>query len=87
MMILTCFLSLSNEGTLKKVYWKHFLSDIDPLIADFSIVSAEVRKKIKLLKSYLIKKHQGIMDNFDPKVVKFKKKRKVIMAPGVFDNI
>ena len=81
------FFIFSNESTLKKVHWKHFLSDIDPLIADFSFVAEEVKKEIKLLKSYLTKKHQGLMDNFDPKVVKFKKKRKVIMAPGVFDNI
>ena len=80
------FFIFSNEKTLRKIHWKHFLSDIEPLIADFSFVTQEVKKETDLLKSYLTKNYQDIMENFDPKVVKLKKKRKIIMAPGVFDD-
>ena len=77
----------TNEKTLKKVHWKHFLSDIEPLITDFSFVEKELESEVELLRSFLSKNYQDILDNFDPKVVKLKKKRKVIMAPGVLDDL
>jgi len=64
------FFIFTNEQTLKKVRWKHFISDIEPLINDFSFVEQETQKEIKLLNSFISKNHQDIMDNFDPKVVK-----------------
>jgi len=80
------FFIFTNEQTLKQIQWKHFLSDIEPLIADFSFVTQAIINETDLLKSYLTKNYQDIMENFDPKVVKLKKKRKIIMAPGVFDD-
>lgn len=78
------FFIFANEQTLKQLRWKHFLSDIEPLIADFSDVIQKVEQETELLKSFLIQKHQAIMANYDPKVVKLKKKKKIIMAPDVF---
>jgi len=31
--------------------------------------------------------HEDIMKNFDPKVVKLRKKMKVVVAPGAFDGL
>jgi len=81
------FFIFTNEQTLKKVHWKHFLSDIEPLINDFSLVEQEIAREKELLNSFISKNYQDIMDNFDPKVIKLKKKRKVIMTPGVMDDI
>jgi len=77
----------TNEKTLKKVRWKSFLSDCKPLIADYSIIEKQVDKMAKDVRVFLDKNYQDIMDNFDPKVVKLRKKRKIIMSANALDDI
>jgi hypothetical protein len=37
--------------------------------------------------SWLRQTHEDIMKNFDPDVIKLRKKRKVIVAPGALDGL
>ena len=76
----------SNETTLKRIRWKHFLSDCELIKLDFSDVEARIKQETEKASQYLEQQHIDIMENFDPNVLKFKKKRKVIIAPGALDG-
>lgn len=77
----------NNEEALKQIRWKHFLADCEPLLAELSNVTKRAEKEVARTKDYLKKEHEDIMKNFDPKVVKLKKKMKVVFAPGVLDDL
>lgn len=77
----------ANEATLKKIRWRHFLVDCKPLLSDFSIVDDRIKQESEKARQYIEQQHQDILQNFDPKVVKLRKKRKVIIAPGALDDL
>ena len=77
----------NNEEALKQIRWKHFLADCEPLAAEFINVTERAEKEIARTEAYLKKEHEDIMKNFDPKVVKLKKKMKVVLAPGALDDL
>jgi len=77
----------NNEDALKQVRWKHFLADCEPLIADFADVTKRAELEVARAETYLQEEHKDIMKNFDPKVVKLKKKMKAVVAPGAFDGL
>jgi len=81
------FFIFNNEVTLKKIRWQHFLSDCKPLIGDYSMVTSRLKQEVNGAKDFLTENHQDIQANFDPKVIKFRKKRKIIMAAGVLDDL
>jgi len=77
----------NNENALKLIRWKHFLADCEPLIADFTNVTEKAEQEVARAEMYLQETHEDIMKNFDPKVVKLKKRMKVVVAPGAFDGV
>ncbi len=77
----------NNKDALKQVRWKHFLSDCEPLTKDFTNVTKRAQQEVARAKTYLQEEYRDIMDNFDPKMVKLKKKMKVVVAPGAFDGL
>lgn len=77
----------TNEEALKKVRWRYFLSDCAPLLANYAIVEKQLEQEISDAKSFLDENYQDILENFDPNVVKFRKKRKVIMSTGALDDL
>lgn len=77
----------NNEDALKKTRWKHFVNDCEAIQDDFSVVVKLEKKEIESAEKWLRKEHKDIMKNFDPKVVKFKKKLKVVVMPGAFDGL
>ncbi len=77
----------NNEYTLKKTYWKHFLTDCEPLLAEFSNVIERAEQEVAKAEAYFQKQYEDIMKNFDPKVVKLKKKMKLVVAPRAFDKM
>ncbi len=77
----------SNEASLKKVRWRHFLSDIKPLLADSSILDKEMEQEVEKSKGFLDEQYRDIMDNFNPKVIKLRKKMKIVMPPDVLDDL
>ena len=81
------FFVFSNEGTLKQIRWRHFLSDCNSLMADYVEVEKLFAKEIDRANAWLVKNHQDIQDNFDPKVVKLRKKRKVILTESALDDL
>ncbi len=77
----------NNEDVLKQIRWKHFLADCEPLMAEFINVTERVEREAARAETYLQEAHEDIMKNFDPKVVKLKKKMKVVVAPGALDGL
>lgn len=75
------FFIFNNSATLKLIRWQHFISDCKPLIADFSVMEEKLKKETDDAISWLSENHRDIMKNFDPKIVKLKKRTKIIMSP------
>ncbi len=81
-----CFI-FNNQTTLKKIRWRHFLSDCKPLMNDFSVLSVQLEQEINRAKSFLSENHQDIQINFDPNVIKLRKKRKIIMSNQALEDL
>jgi len=70
----------SDKAVLQKIQFKRFLRDCrENEEADQASLFKFVESEISNLKTYLEKEYQDIMKNFDPNVVKFKKKTKVLI--------
>ncbi len=81
-----CFL-FANAATLKKIRWRHFLSDCEPLKAEFSEVEKMLSEELERTQAWLTASYQDINNNFDPTVVKLQKKRRVIMTAAALDDL
>jgi hypothetical protein len=77
----------NNERALKHTYWRQFLADSKAIQGDYGKVSEMEQQELAKAESWLQASHQDIMTNFDPNVIKLKKKRKIVIAPGAFDGI
>ena len=56
-------------------------------MANFSVVEEQLAQEIDRAKSWLAENHQDIMNNFDPGVVKLRKKRKIVMSVGALEDL
>ena len=77
----------TNEKTLKKVRWRYFLADIKPMMADYSVLEKQLDKEVEKARAFLDQQYQDIMDNFDPDVIKLRKKMKIVMSPGALEDL
>ena len=77
----------NNETALKQICWRHFLADCGQLQADFSVVTGMEKQELEQADKWLRETHRNIMENFDPDVIRLRKKRKVVVAPGAFDGL
>ncbi len=77
----------NNETTLRKIRWRHFLSDCKPLTGSYSMVASQLEQEVNNANVFLTENHQDIQANFDPDVIKLRKKRKIIMAAGALDDL
>ncbi len=81
------FFIFNNEAALKEIRWQHFLSDCKPLMGNYSMVTSQLELEVNSAKVFLTENHQDIQANFDPNVIKLRKKRKVIMTAGALDDL
>jgi hypothetical protein len=81
------FFIFNNASTLKRIRWQHFLSDCEPLITEFTAVKEQLEQEIAGSISWLAENHQNIMNNFDPKVIKLRKKRKIIISARALEYL
>ncbi len=77
----------NNATTLKQIRWRYFLADCEPLMAEFSEVEKILAEEVGRANIWLSENHQDIQENFDPKVVKLRKKRKIIMSPSALNDL
>lgn len=81
------FFVFTNEKTLKQIRWRHFLSDCKSLVAEYAEVEQLLAEEIDRANVWLAENHQDIQDNFDPTVVKLRKKNKIIMTERALDDL
>jgi len=77
----------NNEDSIKQIRWKYFLSDCEPLTADFTDVTKRAELEVARAEAYLQEEHEDIMKNFDSRVAKLRNKTKVVVAPGALDGL
>ncbi len=63
------------------------IADCGLLKADFLTVTEFEEREAAKVKLFLDENYQDIMQNFDPKVVKLKKKMKIVMTPEALDDL
>ena len=81
------FFIFTNEGSLKQIRWRRFLSDCKPLVAEYAEVETLLAEEIARANAWLVENHQDIQKNFDPTVVKLRKKRNIIMTERALDDL
>ncbi len=70
----------SNKEALKSIRFRSFLRDCRALSrTNRSVLEERLEEEKKRLSEYLNTQYQDIKDNFDPNIIKFKKKRKIIV--------
>ncbi|WP_417509586.1 hypothetical protein [Methylophaga sp.] len=77
----------NNEDALKSVRWKHFLADYLPLIKVDNFLEVLLINEKQQGQLFLDNSYNDIIENFDPNVVKLKKKMKVMMPAEMLDNL
>ncbi len=75
----------NNETALKQIRWRHFLADCEQIKADFANVTDMEKQELVQAESWLRGMHKNIIENFNPDVIRLRKIRKVVVAPGAFD--
>ena len=73
----------SDPSVMKEIHFKSIVADCRRYEQEASAVLLCAESEKALLKSFLKNQFDDIMANFDTKVVKLKKKRKVIVCDGV----
>lgn len=78
---------VNNAKAARKITFNHFLKDCKALENPVSDLEALVEREVQKQKSFIKKAYQDICDNFDPTIVKFKKKNKVIFSSGALSDL
>ena len=80
----------SDMSLLKKIHFKSFVRDIRETLGDVQEVYDEIENEKELARKFVHDAYKNVMENYDPKIVKFKKKRKVVIAEQAikdFENL
>lgn len=72
---------------LQTVRFKHFMKDCNTIQADPVELKALLEQEYQAADDFLEHGHQDIMANFDPKIVKFRKKMKVIISDAAAKDL
>ncbi len=70
----------SDATALDAVRFRHFISDVRRISGDPAELENLIVQERHLALNFLADNHRDIMDNFDPTVVKLRRKRKIILA-------
>lgn len=77
----------NNEYALKRIRWRCFLADCETIVGNYVDLAELERQELVSATNWLQEAHQDIMLNFNPDVVKLRRKRKIVVAPGAFDGL
>ncbi len=70
----------TDKEVLKRIHFKTFMRDCRAAEqTDHASLSRKLEEEKKLLTTYLDNEYKDIMENFDPKILRFRKKYKVIL--------
>ncbi|MBN1101801.1 MAG: hypothetical protein JXL84_00155 [Deltaproteobacteria bacterium] len=77
----------SDKTALQAVRFRHFMEDCRKIMGDAIELETLIEQERQRLLEYLENAHQDILHNFDPKVLKFRKKRKIILADRALKDL
>lgn len=77
----------SDKTALQNVRFRHFMADCRAIAGNVSELDPVSEEEKSATLSFLDEAHLDILKNFDPKIVKLRKKRKIIVADGAFDSL
>ena len=70
----------SDMSLLKKIHFKSFVRDIREMLGDVQEVYDAIEKEKGLARKFVHDAYKDVMENHDSRIVKFKKKRIVVIA-------
>lgn len=70
----------TDKTALQAVRFRHFMQDCQAIMGDPSELDELLRQEHQAAAEFLEQSHQDILKNFDSKVVKLRKKRKIILT-------
>ena len=76
----------TDKTALQAVSFRHFMSGCRPLLQDRAELDAFLSRERHALGEYMESACRDILANFDPKVVPFRKKRKIVVADGALKD-
>jgi len=77
----------TDKTALQAVRFRCFMSDCRAIARDGRELDPIIDREKSAVMAFLDDAHRDIMGNFDPKIVKLRKKRKIIVAAGAFDAL
>ncbi len=77
----------SDKTALQAVRFRHFMRDCQAIAADTRELDILAKRERQAMLSYLKQSYQDILENFDPTLVKFRKKRKILLADSALKDL
>ena len=77
----------SDNTVLSSIRFRHFVSDCRTQLADFAELEAIIAQERQAMVEYMETACKDILANFDPKLIPFKKKRKIIVADSALKDL
>ncbi len=77
----------SDTQVLKRVRFKSFMCDCRAIEGDYALVEGLIVEEQNRLTGFLEENYQDIVENYDPKVLKLRKKRKIVITDQAVKDI
>ncbi len=77
----------SDKSALRDVRFRHFMSDCRDIVGDRNDLVRVIAQERQSVCDFLEQSLLDIRENFDPNVIKFRKKRKLILAESVTKDL
>jgi hypothetical protein len=77
----------TSKTALQAVRFRHFMVDCRAIARDGHELDPIIEREKSAVLAFLEETYRNIMENFDLKVVKFRKKNKIIIADGALDAL
>jgi hypothetical protein len=77
----------SDKAALEGVRFRHFMADCRKLAEDRAVLDGLAEQEKGAAMTFLEENLSDIRDNFDPSVVRFRRRRKIVLADGALDGL
>lgn len=77
----------SDKEALGSIHFESFMSDCRELAGDVEALHAAVAAEIKRVHEFIAEQHAELLRNFDPKITRLRKRKKILMHPRAFDDM
>jgi hypothetical protein len=77
----------TDQTALEDVRFRHFMADCRKLAEDRNVLDGLAEQEKRAAMTFLEENLRDIRDNFDPGVVRFRRRRKIVLADGALDGL